>query len=213
MAHPVQDRVKTEWEKAQKEGGQRVERIRDIVKTAAIEALAELREGSSEIETQGRKTLSEMIEQLRANEAADAAAAEAVADAVAEAVQAEGIHAEGIHAEGIHAEAATETEATAPTWAQIFADLRYLANDRKVDWAQQLLSNLQTQIDRFDTEMASEFGDRYGFVRPLVRGIRSLVAMVYGKIGRSEETAAPTPVHIEVLDGSESAHGDDSAQV
>ena len=187
MTNSVQDRVKTEWEKAQKEGGQRASRIREIVKAAATEALAELRDGSSEIETQGRKTLSEMIEQLRANEAADAAAAEAVADAVAEAVQA---------------------EADAPTWAQIFADLRYLANDRKVDWAQSLLTKLQTQVERFDADMATEYGDRYRFARPLVRGFRSLVALAYSKMGQPAEPAAPTPVHIEVLDEVEIAVDD-----
>jgi hypothetical protein len=189
MTNPVQDRVKTEWEKAQKGGGQRVERIREIVKAAATEALAELKDGSSDIETQGRKTLAEMIEQLRAKEAAEAAAAEATA---------------------VDAEESAETAATAPTWAQLFADLRYLANDRKVDWAQQLLSGLQAQIDRFDADMATEYGDRYGVVRPLVRGVRSLVALAYSKIGQPAEPAAPTPVRIEVLDEAEAAV-DDSA--
>ena len=187
MTNPVQDRVKTEWGKAQKEGGQRVDRIREIVKAAATEALAELKDGSSEIETQGRKTLAEMIEQLKAKEAAEAEAAEA--EAAAE---------------------PTETTATAPTWAQLLADLRYLANDRKVDWAQQILSGLQTQIDRFDADMATEYGDRYGLVRPLVRGVRSLVALAYSKLGQPAEPAAPTPVRIEVLDEAETA-GDDPA--
>jgi hypothetical protein len=202
MTNPVQDRVKTEWEKAQKEGGQRASRIREIVKAAAAEALAELREGSGEIETQGRKTLAEMIAQLRANEAADAAAAEAVADAVAEAVQ----------AESLEAEAAAETDAPAPTWSQIFADLRYLANDRKIDWAQQILSGLQTQVDRFDADMAQEYGDRYGVVRPLVRGFRSLVALAYSKLGQPAEPPAPTPVHIVVLDDVETP-ADDATNV
>ncbi|PZV03994.1 MAG: hypothetical protein DCF32_12915 [Leptolyngbya sp.] len=203
MTNPVQDRVKTEWEKAQKEGGQRASRIREIVKVAAAEALAELREGSGEIETQGRKTLAEMIAQLRANEAADAAAAEAVAVAVAvaDAVQAEAINAE-----------APETSAPAPTWSQIFADLRYLADDRKVGWAQQILSGLQTQIDRFDTKMATEQGDRYGAVRPLVRGFRSLVALAYSKLGQPAEPPAPTPVHIVVLDDVETP-ADDATNV
>lgn len=201
MTNPVQDRVKTEWEKAQKEGGQRASRIREIVKAAAAEALAELREGSSEIETQGRKTLAEMIEQIRANEAADAAAAEAVADAVAEAVQAEAIDAE-----------ATETGGPAPTWAQIFADLRYLADDRKVGWAQQLLSGLQTQIDRFDAKMATEYSDRYNSVRPLVRGFRSLVALAYSKLGQPAAPTTPTPVRIVVLDDVETST-DDSTNV
>ncbi|MGB3310847.1 MAG: hypothetical protein WA939_00040 [Nodosilinea sp.] len=192
MTNTVQDRVKTEWERAQKEGGQRLERIRDIVKEAAIETLAELREGSGEIETQGRKTLAEMIEQLKVNEATDAATAEAVADAVAEAVQAEAAQAEA---------APTETsEAKAPTWAQIFADLRYLANDRKVGWAQQLLASLQTHIDRFDTDMATEYGDRYNPFRPLVRGVRSLIALAYGKVSPAAESTAPTPVQIEVIE-------------
>ncbi len=194
MTNTVQDRVKTEWEKAQKEGGQRASRIRDIVKAAATEALAELRDGSSEIETQGRKTLSEMIEQLRANEAADAATAEAVADAVAEAVQAEAVQA--------------EADASAPTWAQIFADLRYLANDRKVDWAQSLLTKLQTQVDRFDATMTKEYADRYGVVRPLVRGFRSLVALAYSKLGQPAEPTAPTPVHIVVLDDTDTSPED-----
>ncbi|PSR18447.1 hypothetical protein C8255_07275 [filamentous cyanobacterium CCP3] len=193
MTHTVQDRVKTEWEKAQKESGQRLERIRDIVKAAAIETLAELREGSGEIETQGRKTLAEMIEQLKANEVADAATAEAVADAVAEAVQAEAGQTEPVHTE-------TPSEATAPTWAQIFADLRYLANDRKVDWAQQLLASLQTHLDRFDADMVSEYGDRYKPFRTLVRGVRSLIAMAYSKVNQAAEPVAHTPVQIEVIE-------------
>ncbi|MGB3202834.1 MAG: hypothetical protein WBA99_18150 [Nodosilinea sp.] len=205
MTNTVQDRVKTEWEKAQKEGGQRLERVRDIVKAAAIEALAEIREGSGEIETQGRKTLAEMIDQLKANEAADEAAAEAVAAAVAEAVQAESAQTAIAYAETVQTE--TPSEATAPTWGQIFADLRYLANDRKVDWAQQLLSSLQTQIDRFDVDMSTEYGDRYGFVRPLVRGVRSLIALAYSKVNQAAEPAA-TPVHIEVLDEGESHSSD-----
>ncbi|MBE9156824.1 hypothetical protein IQ265_08270 [Nodosilinea sp. LEGE 06152] len=192
MTNTVQDRVKTEWEKAQKEGGQRLERIRDIVKEAAIEALAELREGSGEIETQGRKTLAEMIEQLKANEAADEAADEAVAEAVAEAVQAEAAY-------GATYTGATD-EATAPTWAQIFADLRYLADERKVGWAQQLLSSLQTHIDRFDAEMVTEYGDRYSPFRTLVRGVRALIALAYSKVSQAAAPTAHTPVQIEVIE-------------
>lgn len=203
MTNTVQDRVKTEWEKAQKEGGQRLERIRDIVKEAAIEALAELREGSGEIETQGRKTLAEMIEQLKANEAADAATAEAVADAVAEAVQAEAGQTETVYTE------ATDG-ATAPTWAQIFDDLRYLADERKVGWAQQMLASLQTHIDRFDANMATEYGDRYNPFRPLVHGVRALIALAYSKVRQAAEPTAHAPVQIEVLD---EAHGDDSTSL
>ncbi|MEO1069610.1 MAG: hypothetical protein AAFW95_10900 [Cyanobacteria bacterium J06638_6] len=175
MTKTVQDRVKTDWEKAQKEGSQRAERIRKIVQSAATEAFGEIKGGSSEFETIGRKSLAEMIEQLKAKEAAEAAA------------------------EASEADGATP-EAEAPTWAEIFADLRHLANDRKVDWAQQALTTLQSQIDRFDADMATDYGDRYRLVRPLVRGVRSVVALLYSKLSQPAEPAAATPVQIEVLD-------------
>lgn len=181
MTNTVQDRVKTDWEKAQKEGSQRAERIRKIVQAAATEAFGEIKQGSSEFGTLGRQSLAEMIEQLKAKEAEEAAA----------------------EASAVNHEAAGDEAAAAPTWAEIFADLRHLANDRKVDWAQNLLTSLQNQIDRFDTDMSTEYGDRYGLFRPLVRGVRSLVALAHGKIGHPAESDAPIPVQIEVLDDSE----------
>lgn len=181
MTNTVQDRVKTDWEKVQQEGSQRAERIRKIVQAAATEAFGEIKEGSSEFGTLGRKSLAEMIEQLKTKEAEEAAAEASMANDV------------------VITDEANEAS-TAPTWAEIFAELRHLANDRKVDWAQQLLSSLQNQIDRFDTDMATDYGDRYGLFRPLVRGFKSVVALIYNKLAQPAESEAPTPVHIEVLD-------------
>jgi hypothetical protein len=189
MPNTVQDRVKIEWEKAQEKGGQRVSRIREILGAAATEALAEIKEGSGEIEAQGRKTLAEMIEQLKAKEAAEAAAAAQAAETLD----------------------AEEEAVAAPSWGDILAELGNLANDRKQDWAQQLLASLQSQIDRFDADMATEYGDRYNLLRPLVRGFRSLVALAYGRVAQPTEPEAPAPVHIEVLDEAESPV-DDSTQ-
>ncbi len=184
MPNTVQDRVKTEWEKAQKEGGHRVNRIREILGAAATEALAEIKEGSGELEAQSRQTLAEMIEQLKAKEAAEAAQAEAD-EAAAEAFIAD------------------ET-ATAPSWGDILAELGNLANDRKGAWAQSLLAKLQEQIDRFDSDMATEHGDRYDLFRPLVQGFRSLIALATSKLTQPAEPEAPAPVHIVVLDEADS---------
>ena len=181
MPNTVQDRVKTEWEKAQKEGGHRVNRIREILGAAATEALAEIKEGSGELETQSRQTLAEMIEQLKAKEAAEAAQAEAAAEAFV-----------------------ADEAVTAPSWGDILAELGNLANDRKGEWVQSLLAKLQEQIDRFDTDMATEHGDRYDIFRPLVQGFRSLVALATSKLTQPAEPEAPAPVHIVVLDEADS---------
>lgn len=192
MPKTVQDRVKTEWEKAQKEGGHRVNRIREILGVAATEALAEIKEGSGEFEALSRKTLAEMIEQLKAKEAAEAAQAEA-AEAAAE-------------------EFIADEAVTAPSWGDILSELGNLANDRKGEWAQSLLTKLQEQIDRFDTDMATEHGDRYGILRPLVQGFRSLVALATSKLAQPAAAEAPTPVHIVVIDETDS-EADESVNV
>ncbi|MGF1570990.1 MAG: hypothetical protein ACFCVD_23435 [Nodosilinea sp.] len=197
MSNTVQEKVKADWQKAQKEGGQRAERIRQIVKAAASEALSELKGGSTEIESMGRQTLADMIAQLKAKEAAEAdviVTEQTVVDA-------------DMAVEGT-APAVTEAEegepaTTAPTWQQIFADLLHFANDRKADWAEQVLAGLQAQVERFDADMAKEYTDRYRPFQPVVQGLRSLINLAYRQIAKTSTPDVAEPVQIEVLDDSQ----------
>ncbi|HIK44441.1 MAG TPA: hypothetical protein IGR64_06075 [Leptolyngbyaceae cyanobacterium M65_K2018_010] len=190
MTQTLQEKVKTEWEKAQNQGGQRFERIREIVKSAATETLTELKEGSTEIEALGRQSLAEMIAQLKAKEAA--ADTLGVDPEVQPEVQPEEDPGDAAQAESPNPHP--------PTWAEILAEFLALANDRKLDWAQTLLARLQTQMDRFDQDMDQEYGLRYRPFQPLVRGLRSLVNLAYS---RMTQPGPNEPLTIEVLDDLE----------
>lgn len=199
----VQEKVKADWEKAQKEGGQRVERIREIVKAAATEALSEIKGGSSELESISRQTLAEMIAQLKAKEAA-----EADATVVEQTVAGQTTDADGIGAEST--ESSDHTPGT-PSWQQLLADLFSLANERKGGWAQQVLARIQTQMDRFDADMATEYSDRYQPFRPVVKGLRSLIDLAYAKVATGSQPAPAEPVQIVVLDDGETPVDDSTA--
>jgi len=196
MTNSVQEKVKTDWEKAQKESGQRIERIREIVKAAAVEALSELKDGSSEIESMSRQSLAEMITELKAKEAAEAKTI-VVENLVESPVD----------------EATEETKAnvSAPTWREIFAEVLTLINDRKIGWAEQLLVRLQTQMAQFDADMTAEYGIRYRPFQPLVRGLRSLLDLAHSHVAKPDQTATAEPLTIEVLDDTETPV-DDSAK-
>ena len=186
MANTVQDKVKTEWQQVQSEGGQRLGRIRDIFKAASSEALGELKAGTDEIQTLSRKSLAEMIAQLRETEVKAATADSIVLETEVETKDT-----------GLVVSEESETQ-DIPTWRQLFVDFWHIANDRKGEWSKDVLARLQIQINRFDTEMTKEYGERYRPFQRLVKLILALVDAAYNRLNREED--ASKPVSIEILD-------------
>lgn len=188
MSNTVQDKVKTDWQQVQSEGGQRLSRIRDILKAASSEAFVELKAGTNEIQTISRQSLAEMIAQLK-----EAEAAEATSDSIV--VETE------VASDATELVVAEETEAVEPpTWRQLLTDFWHIANDRKGVWTKDMLARLQIQMDKFDTHMVEEYGERYSPFRRLVKLIRLLVDTAYTRLNKAEENAQP--VSVEVLDNA-----------
>ncbi len=182
MTNNVQDKVKADWEKAQQEGSQRINRIREIFQGAAHEALSELKDGTLEVESLGRQSLAEMIEQLKAKEAATAAAAAGEPMESAD-------------------PAAASAQPAPPSWGDILAEVLNLANDRKASWTADVISHLQNQLDRFDQDMGQTYGDRYRPWQPLIQGLRSLLGLAsQAATPPSQPTTTSGPVTIEVLE-------------
>ncbi len=178
MTNSVQDKVKADWEKAQQEGSQRINRIREIFQGAAHEALSEIKDGTLEVESLGRQSLAEMIEQLKAKEAAAAGEPAEPADP-----------------------AATSAQSTPPSWGDILAEVFNLANDRKASWTADVISHLQNQLTRFDQDMGQTYGDRYRPWQPLIQGLRSLLGVAaQAATSPSQPPTARGPVTIEVLE-------------
>lgn len=186
MTNTAQDKVKTDWKQVQSEGSQRLGRIGKIFKAASSEAFDELKAGTDEVQTLSRKSLAEMIAQLKETEAAAAKA-----DAIVLETEVESDATDLVMAE--------EPEATeVPTWRQLFVDFWHIANDRKGEWTQDVLARLQIQMDKFDTHMVEEYGERYTPFRRLVKVIRFLVDTAYNRVSKAEKDSKP--VSVEVLD-------------
>lgn len=186
MTNTAQDKVKTDWKQVQSEGSQRLGRIGKIFKAASSEAFDELKAGTDEVQTLSRKSLAEMIAQLKETEAAAAKA-----DAIVLETEVESDATDLVVAE--------EPEATEiPTWRQLFVDFWHIANDRKGEWTKDVLARLQIQMDKFDTQMVEEYGERYAPFRRLVKVIRFLVDTAYNRVSKAEKDAQP--VSVEVLD-------------
>lgn len=186
MTNTVQDKVKTDWQQVQSEGGQRLSRIGKIFKAASSEALDELKAGTEEIQTISRKSLAEMVTQLKEAEAAKAQPETIILD-------------DEVESDATDLAVAGETEAQAvPTWRQLFVDFWHIANDRKGEWTHDLLARLRIQMDRFDAEMTEEYGERYRPFQRLVKLIRALVEAAYERLSKAE--AETKPVSVEVID-------------
>ncbi len=198
MATAVSEKVKADWKKAQQESGHRVSRLRTIVAQAATEAFSEIKGGSSELETLGRQSLAEMIAQLHTPDAAtETPTTESTATVASEALEA------NTEVQAV-VPVPVQTETSAPTWAELFATVINLVKTRKTDWGQALLTRLDTQLERFDADMTTEYGARYRLFQPFVWGLRRVVALGLDRLTEPAATAAPTaPVTIEVLDDTD----------
>jgi hypothetical protein len=185
MTSTVQDKVKTDWQQVQTEGGQRLSRIRDIFKAASSEALGELKAGTNELQTLSRKSLAEMIAQLKETEQTEQTEQSIVFEAEVE-------------SDATDLTLAGEPESAAvPTWRQLFIDFWHIANDHKGEWTQQMLARLLIQMDQFDADMTAEYGERYRPFQRLIKVIRALVNGAHNRV--SSPTAPSQPVVVEVL--------------
>ncbi|HEY9627968.1 MAG TPA: hypothetical protein V6C84_11750 [Coleofasciculaceae cyanobacterium] len=64
MSNPIQDRFTTNFEKAKSTGKPRIDRIREIFKDAATQAMAEVKEGSGEVKEIAKDTFSAISEDV-----------------------------------------------------------------------------------------------------------------------------------------------------
>jgi len=193
MANTVKDAAKTEWEKVQQTGNERLKRIQIILKAAASETFDELKNGSVEIQEISRQSLAEMLAQAKARETDTIAEQEVVV------VESMADLSEENEA-ALVADAASETTTEVPTWRQIFVDFVGLVNNRKGEWTEQVLATLKVQLAKFDADMEAEYGERYRPFKKLVSWLQALVEMAYGRVSNKVQQAEAKPVQVEVLD-------------
>lgn len=192
MTNTVQDPIKADWKAVQDKSSERASRIREIVTGAASEVVTELKDVTVDLQHLSRKSLADMIAQLRAREAADADASNPIPvdDATVALVEVE----------------APVAESTVPSWRQLINDLVSLLNTRKGVWTHHLLLQLDRQMAKYDADMTAEYGDRYARTSRIVNRLRSWVQWAAARAqGPVDPKTDATPVAIEVLDDDSSS--------
>lgn len=185
MTTPVKERIQSELEQAKSESKQRAGRIGNILKDAAVLTFDELKGGSAELNVLTRKSLAELLEELK--EAEDDTATVEMPTVDAEAVEAE-----------------ATAEPSLPTWKELITHAIAIVRDRKGDWFQQLKAYLSKNAAKYDADMTEEYGDRYVNTKTKARSLLGkLVAWVEAKAQTNAATtsADSQPVNIEVVDG------------
>ncbi|WP_068511190.1 hypothetical protein [Leptolyngbya sp. O-77] len=189
MTNSVKERIQEDLQKAKSEGRLRAERIREIVKTAVSEAVAEVSQGTGELKAIATDALTAAFAVVRDRAATRtedmAASVEGVVEGIGEAhreaiaqaqtqiddLQQTLDHTDRQFEEEVTVALATvdlpEAEATTKTPFKVLIDLVVNAvKEREMfDMFQQRYNHLKQQLAELDTRLQERYGDRYEEVK------------------------------------------------
>lgn len=183
MTTTVKERIKTELQQAKVEGKQRATRISDILKNAASMTFEEVKEGSSNLHVSARRSIAEILEELKETP-------EATTDATNETV--------ATSAEDVE----TNTAGAAPSWKTIVSHALEIVRDRKGDWLHALQKHLAENAGKLDQDLTSQHGDRYLNVKQIFKRLINRVKAAQANTGQASRAGEEPsqPVIIEVID-------------
>jgi hypothetical protein len=222
MTNPVQERITSDLEKAKAEGNLRAERIREIVKTAVSQAVAEIKAGSGEIRFIGRDALAAVIGLLqeKGDESKEAitASVEGVVEGITSARQATIAQAQSqldnlqnqidVHEQTLEADvdsALAEIETTTRTTSHktqswVTAAAKSIRESQQFAVVREQYARLQTQLNRLDTQLTERYGDRYEDVKHQLEEYLESVKVWYDQTKAKVEAGAPDPVQAAKAD-------------
>lgn len=222
MTSPVKERITTDLEKAKAEGNLRTERIREIVKVAVAQAVAEIKAGSGEIRFIARDALAAVIGLLKEkgyeSKEAVSASVEGVVEGITASRQATIAHAqsqldqlqsqiddhEQILESDVHS-ALVELETTAQgtsreTQSWVESAAKSIRDSQQFAVVREQYARLQTQLNRLDTQLTERYGDRYEDVKHQLEQYLESVKTWYDQTKAKVEAGAPDPVQAAKMD-------------
>ena len=196
MTNTVKERLQPEFAKAKQESQQRAARISEILKSAASMTFAEIKGGSTELNTFTRRSVAELLEELN--------------EVPVESLDEVPVNDRETQISTEVAEPAAPP--SAPTWKDLITIARQLVRDRKGNWLQQFKAHLNKNAEKFDGDMTDDYGDRYLKVKNVVQ---QMVAWLKNTPSPDPATAAESEIHpvsIEVMDDEPAATETQPAQ-
>jgi len=207
MTHSVKEKVVENLQKAKQEGNLRIDRIREIVKSAVAQAITELKAGSGEIKTIAKDAVSGVTEVVKEKgEAAKEEVAASIEGAIEgisgvtreqlaqrktqlDVMQAE-LQAEEqvldaeINTALVELENSTETS-NVNLKSLIQAAIASI-RDRQFTQLKQQYIHLQTQLSYVDEKLADRYGDRYAEVKQQLESAKTWYQTSKSKVEAGE---------------------------
>ncbi|WP_204140536.1 hypothetical protein [Halomicronema sp. CCY15110] len=196
MTNTVKERLQPEFAKAKQDSQQRAARISEILKSAASMTFAEIKGGSTELNTFTRRSVAELLEELN--------------EVPVESLDEVPVNDRETQVSTEVAEPAAPP--SAPTWKDLITIALQLVRDRKGNWLQQFKAHLNKNAEKFDGDMTDDYGDRYLKVKNVVQTIATWLTKTHSPATTTETASESRPVSIEVMDDEPAATETQPAQ-
>ncbi len=212
MSNSVKERIATDLQKVKEQGSLRVERIREIVKTAVSEATIEFKEGSGEIRQLVKDAVSAALDNLKEKDRTQAreevnasieGAIEGVSSSTYEKIAQTQSEIERLQAQidrqqetlesevdsALVAIEETETESS-PNLKELIEAVVAAFKEKHFARLQEQYLKLKEQLAKLDATLANRYGDRYAEVKQRLENAKNW----YDTTRAKTEAGEPDPV-------------------
>lgn len=222
MSTVIKERITSDLKKAKDEGGLRAERIREIVKSAVVQAIGEVKEGSVEVRTVARDAIAAVIDLVKERgheaKAEVAASVEGVIDGIRASREQEiaktqahvdhlqtqiDVQAQQLEADVDSALVAIEIEAReSPSEFRTLLEnlVGTIRESKQFLVLKEQYARLQSQLVKLDENLAERYGDRYGYVKQQLEKYWESATVWYEKNKAEVAAGKPDPVQKAHMD-------------
>lgn len=185
MSTSVKEKITVDLQKAKSEGSLRAERIRDIVREAVSQAVAEIKAGSTEIRTIAKDAMAAVSDSFKASnqEAEMTASIEGIVDGISQSsrdqIAEAQVQVDQLQAQISENEQTIETnvesaivgiseatgEQTSPSFRSLVAAILTSLKEQQLARLQVQFAKLKEQLIKLDATLSNRYGDRYAGVK------------------------------------------------
>ena len=214
MSTPVKEKITADLQKAKSEGSLRAERIREIVREAVSQAVAEIKAGSTEMRTIAKDAMAAVTDSLKTSnrEAEMTASIKGIVDGISQSsrdqiaeaqVQVDQLQAQ-ISENEQTIEANVESaivgiseatgEQTSPSFRSLVAAILTNLKEQQLARLQTQFAKLKEQLVKLDATLSDRYGDRYAGVKEGVKERVETAKVRYEEAKARVAAGEPNPV-------------------
>ncbi|PZV19255.1 MAG: hypothetical protein DCF22_00885 [Leptolyngbya sp.] len=198
MATVIKEKVTADLQKAKTEGGLRVEKIREIFKTAVAQSIAEVKGGSGEVRAIAKDSMASVIDILNETGNNTQAEVNASVEGIVEGIQDSNYNAADIGGALAEIEA-SGNQTSADMQSLMAAVLNAVKRTPQYAVLMERYAEVKTRLNSVDAQLSEKYGDRYQQLKQQLGKFWELAKVWFEKAKAT--VSAPDPVqrmHMEL---------------